>query len=725
MHLINRLTPLPYESMVGLLERLRRANHYEEPYWYHGFLPKPIPHNINALRLATHYRILAELTGISPERLAACTIHRFVPAFYPEEELATLVHEYGDSNIPMWKWSDTGRWIHSSSVHKVCPLCYSTDQTFFAPWQLRLITSCQKHQVMLVDTCPSCQNSLCITISSGTCARCGKPVHSFPTTSISNHPASLQLTNLLWSAIECGSKPYSPASLSIDANNPLHNMATCTLFTFLWRGAQLLLSRDPNNPIFNDSTLLIPLVREGLYITLQQANVNLIHNMLTAMWQLLQYWPETWHMTLDRIAATEDDGYARFPRMLQTKFRGGEWDWLHQSWMAYMQVRTDTDIVYPWLRYYRIAQRLPDRQFPELLSQREAARRLGISEQNLKTHIASGDLRTTRPPAQNHKRPWRLIEAESVKQLGLARKTQLSLTEAANSYGVSKEQIVALVAAGLLQATSGPLVDGTSTWCFSTKAIMDSLTALLENVPIRTLPSGFTNEIWDLLRVQRTLSTIGIRLPHLLALVQEGTLPTYRAENTIGLHVLWWESLAVLTTLSQFVQAEQPVMLSANMVCERLECKPTTLKHLVSTRLLMPIQVQDPTKPKDKRRQVYDERDVISFQKRYITTDIAAKILRITPITVQNWARAGRLTALMGPSIDGSHIYRFDKTMLAEWRYQRLTFGEALKFLGVSKATLDRWVKQGKLIPLNDMDGKQRWFGREDVVRLQRFSTHL
>jgi len=52
------------------------------------------------------------------------------------------------------------------------------------------------------------------------------------------------------------------------------------------------------------------------------------------------------------------------------------------------------------------------------------------------------------------------------------------------------------------------------------------------------------------------------------------------------------------------------------------------------------------------------------------------------------------------------------------WRYERLTFGEAMDMLGVSKATLRRWVEQGKLTPLEDLGGKQRWFARADVLAL-------
>jgi excisionase family DNA binding protein len=64
------------------------------------------------------------------------------------------------------------------------------------------------------------------------------------------------------------------------------------------------------------------------------------------------------------------------------------------------------------------------------------------------------------------------------------------------------------------------------------------------------------------------------------------------------------------------------------------------------------------------------------------------------------------------------HCPSIDKEALLAWPHQRLTFGDAMKRLGVGKATLHRWVEQGELTPLEDMGGKQRWFARHDVEAL-------
>ena len=57
--------------------------------------------------------------------------------------------------------------------------------------------------------------------------------------------------------------------------------------------------------------------------------------------------------------------------------------------------------------------------------------------------------------------------------------------------------------------------------------------------------------------------------------------------------------------------------------------------------------------------------------------------------------------------------------MLMQWRQERLTFGEAVKLLGVSKTTLHRWIEEKRVEPLADMGGKQRWFSKEVILLLQ------
>ena len=98
----------------------------------------------------------------------------------------------------------------------------------------------------------------------------------------------------------------------------------------------------------------------------------------------------------------------------------------------------------------------------------------------------------------------------------------------------------------------------------------------------------------------------------------------------------------------------------------------------------------------------------------------AAKLLGVGKLTAQKWTREGRLAGacVSGPNVDARHGYLLNKEKLMQWRKERLTFGEAVQLLGVSKATLHRWVVENKIKPLDDREGKQRWFLKQDILEL-------
>jgi predicted site-specific integrase-resolvase len=110
----------------------------------------------------------------------------------------------------------------------------------------------------------------------------------------------------------------------------------------------------------------------------------------------------------------------------------------------------------------------------------------------------------------------------------------------------------------------------------------------------------------------------------------------------------------------------------------------------------------------------------MAFIAEHINSDEVAKLLGVRRLTVQKWARLGRLAevCVSGPNIDGHHSYIFHRERLIHWREARLTFGEAAKLLGISSASLHRWVEQKKIIPLDDMGAKQRWFSKQTIVEL-------
>jgi excisionase family DNA binding protein len=349
---------------------------------------------------------------------------------------------------------------------------------------------------------------------------------------------------------------------------------------------------------------------------------------------------------------------------------------------------------------------------PPPLTLKSAAHLLRMGESRLKYHLERGDLRTLPRSSKGTLRQWYLIDAESVKQLQARRESILTLGQAAASCGTSEDQIVALVAAGLLHGEHGPLLDKSPTWSFTKDTLQQFLEGLLRELPVKPTTSS-SDTLLSLSQVLRIFSAVGESLPGLLKAIQQGSLPAFHDHVAIGLQSLWFAQLDVITHLERVQQAKGRSMYTVEEVCASLHCKPPLLERWHQIGLLVPYKVE--TGP-SRTRKWYAIQDVSAFSERYVTTEVAAELLGYTELTVQRWAKAGRLLAVTGPGIDGSHEYRFDKEKLLQWRNEHLTVGETAHLLGVSVATIDRWAKEGKIEPMQDMGGKQRWFSRQGVL---------
>jgi len=700
MPLINRLIPAPHESLSSLLERLRQANYYDEPQWMAAFLAPGEVKRLDVLRCADSYRALADLLHMTVDDLYALTLHRFVPAFYgttyTQFVQAGGVYRPGDIERPIWEARRQRSALRHRNEPHICPLCWHEQQAHLLPWWLHPVTSCPHHQIVLVGRCmcgappTACSPEL-------VCTHCGTPTPLIA----ADDAASQALAALVWSAIGCSTEPFPPPSLACTANHPLHTMTATTCLEFLWHGARIL---------SNHSTRL-----DGQP---QPYTVADHHTRMVALTRALLDWPEQWYELLEQVL--EREGLVvtydqRLPRLLHHRFQGAAWEWLYAAWIQFVLERAAHDQrVYYWLPACRTqyAQYHPN-EHPILMTHKEASDILGVGEPGLQQYIDSGLLRATVTLVDDGSAAWHYLFASSVLWLQKEQERRWPLSQAADYLRVGEDSVKALVQAGLLRTTP-PLRPETQTvWLFVQEDLDALLQVVLGDVPVQPLPSDDTDVV-RLDQAIRLVSAAGVRLPRLLWDIQEGSLPAYRAEDVFQLATLWFWRVDVLAYTTAQREQDGQVLWSVQRVCDQLRCKPTTLTRLAATGLLVPCSGGEEAAP---GRWQYAPDDVAAFVERYVDSDGAAVLLGVTRITVQQWARAGRLPAVTGPHIDGSHGYRFEREALVQWRHERLTSGEVQALLGVSRATLHRWVQQGKLMPLADMGGTQRWFARGELER--------
>lgn len=723
MRFVNPRPPLSLESLVSLMNRLSRANYYRETNWLESLLPTPTRENLNLLRREEHFARLAELTGLTVKKLQELTLQRFAPCYVLPSQQPWQDDPSSPHAMPQWDNSRLALYVHGQPTSKLCPLCWREQRAILLPWSLRHVTTCAIHEILLVDQCSQCGQPLQANWMRGRCQSCKKRLADLPALSIAGHAASEAVTRLIWSALGCSEESFPPLSLALPADHPLQTVCAPALLEFFWHFGQLLIKRDPQSPLFDPAFLLPGISWKGPPAMLRQASVAEVHGVLTALWRLLEGWPQTWEATLERLVEIEGpydtDAPERLPHLLTTQFGTPEFAWLYRGWEEFMwSHRGQTPSLYPWFRHWRRTQQQQEtRMAHPLLSQREAARRLHMDELILKRFLVLEQLRTPPPPTPASAAPqrqWQLIEAESVETLQQTLQSRLTLEQAAAMCGISEKLLLALVEANLLPAGDGQGSDQAPVWSFRERDLQEALTRLVGHLPLCSPGAASNDQLLSLNQALRITSGASIRLPALLQALQGGQLSGFRLSKTVTLSSLRFDRSQVLAYLAEQRPPERRALLSIQEASRMLHCKDTTLYRWRTRGLLVPYQEGMQGK---KRSWWYRQQDIEAFAERYITAEEAAEILDCTPPTIQRWTRAGQLAAITGPDIDGGHAYRFEKQAIITWRQERLTSSEACAVLGISSPTLHRWVQQGKLKPLIEEKGRHRWFARSEILQ--------
>lgn len=349
--------PKTLESLESLLERGAQEMSYTEKNWLET-LPTPLRlHQPNLIRAQAAFRTLAGLTYLDVEQLFLMTLHRFASVFYLPETWPEWPAEHDDVPAPLWDAGGLERYVHGRGHGKVCPLCWREQPALLLPWSLRPITTCLKHQIMLVDSCPTGQHDLVIDQRRGSCAACGYTLNQLPVTALPAQEESRELTHLLWTAVGCGEEDFPPPSLAIPAHSPLRQMHPAACLHFLWQMGQLLVTRDSGNPLFAGAGQELGKQRQLTTQTrLEQAGVETVHTILIAMLRLLKDWPQSWYGVLERLVQQEEPltttAGTCFPALLMERFPSQDFLWLHHGWRAFLRRSRGRYVqLAPWLQY--------------------------------------------------------------------------------------------------------------------------------------------------------------------------------------------------------------------------------------------------------------------------------------------------------------------------------------------------------------------------------------
>ena len=716
---VTTLEPLPWESLAGLAERMRRANRYVERDWLTQVIGVAPDLRLNVLRQQRDYENLAALMALPIDTIYRMTAHRFVDRYtLPNER---IMGSAGDINALLWDEPRLLLYVTGQqrrAVMPICPHCWREHGTLLLPWSLRHVTTCPLHQCLLVDRC-ACGQPLRLDLRGARCRGCGQGFGELPTIPIVDHQPSVIITALMAWATGI-TEPLPATAIGLPPDHPVHGMLPAALFRFITYTAQLIAARYPDDQVFDRGLLLPGTSWERPPVALYQADVAATHGAITAIWGVLADWPRSWYSLLERIAAREERagvGEQHFAQALITErdLRGPAFGWLHRSWGEWVYEHAGRlPGVAGWYRYYQGIAR-EDGSLPQLVSQQEARARVGVGMNTYHAYL-TGDVVDGRSWVEDGSgRSWRLLERGDIARLRDHHEALLNRKQLMRYLGVGKVGLREIVDAGLLPVVQHPANDKRHGWRFHRAVVDEALRSWLGHLPVY---SGNRDGL-TLRHALAVMRSAGVGLPEFLVAVRDGLVEACRVADThtfADLRIVRGGAAGLDAYYKRHGPTTDQAEYTSKDLCEVLGCNQIGLRGWEEAGLLMPSRL---IIDEDGEHRRYGGAVVAGFMQRYVTTEGAAVLLGIHRVSLTTWARAGRLDKAIVWGGGRHNAYLFDRAALQAMIAEQVSGAEAAAMLGVDLRLFNMWVAQGLLQPVANADSKRRVYLRRDVERVR------
>lgn len=701
------------ESLPSWLARLDEANGYDRSS---GLLTSLVlgkqrtPTYLHdrpgsATRVET-YRRLVTLTGATVETLWAATIHRFTPTLTPPGSTATLLTLPAGAPVPLLDIGSRQKRLRPESRGVFCPWCLAEAAYHRLIWIPFATAACPRHQTLLVSRCAHCGASPTVRdIVAATCRGCGADFTGCPAISVAADAFGLFAQRVLHAWLLGEPPPDDPAF-------PLPDLPANVAYRVVDGLRLLAQGAGPHWPYRHRAWTEAESAEQGIFLTPAQS-----YTLYATAFKALLRWPHGFEEFLDayttRDLRAEGQGGVSLGPKLGTLYS----DWLSRRWdhgaYGFLQEAFDQFLLRRFgqvhaLRQLRRCHRdaaLADRV--PYLNRNQAARLMGAADQTVQGLLQSGRLTRYAALDEGWAEPPTLLSRSEVLVWREAWRDHPTIAEAARLLGVSYWVVSDLIAGGFLPPPH-QLADDAPGWRFNHAAIVACHAQVATRVTRK--PPG-TDDDLTLAGAARLLHGLGLNAAALLVSVANGELAaSHLPSMPIRLGDLRFTRADLAAHAARVKAANN--WLGRRETARHLGISEEVLQRLVEKGRLTPAPVSG-------HAHFFDCDTVDAFGRDHINSTEAARLVGVGRNVVTRWTREGRLPALSGPGIDGVHTYLFSRPTLVQWRTDRLPFGEAAALLGVSNRVLARLASDGKIVPLGDMGGKQRWFFRPDILRLR------
>jgi hypothetical protein len=718
--LMIRTAVLPGESLPSLFIRLARLNYYGTPDTLSQILREGVGEQVFLKdrvvlpQRAETYQRLTNLTGIRIPDLYAASAHHFAAVLTPPDHPMKFLETGGDITGPLLAPALATKQLRPAHAGQFCPICLKNAGYHRLIWMPILASACLEHSCLFIDRCQQCNKSVSIReIVEARCRKCKGKLTETGVTFLGDDMGLL--FQRIFQSWFMRNTTSSAANLFLPKQQP--GVLYRVIDGLQWAARMLIDLKWPylHLPSVDSQDLTLEQCREQRVITPCES-----YRLYITAGKGIMNWPEGFYEFLDAYRSQmqhdkplnggpKADLGNLYTQWLQDYWRHPAFEFVHKAFEHYF---TNTYSLSSAVMRSYLCQDNPviSEQFSHV-NVAEAARLLGTTPKMINALLRAGKL-TCLALGLTGKRKYQFMNRAEVLEFRKRWNESVNRAETAEWLGITERMVIDLVKVGLLVAERNP-GEGFPHWAFSKSALVDCLEKVLKCV--KNYPYQRAREkdsLLDLAGAAHLLFVAGLNAASILLCVAEGKLQAYyNTDHNPKLASLLFNRPDI-QQLIQLIKSENG-WISRKDVTKLLRVKDVTLTRWVKFGLISPAVICGSV-------QYFDREIVEEFIADHITTEEAAKILGVGKLTLQKWTRQERLSSacISGPYIDGYHSYIFHKGKLVQWRRERLTFGEAVQLLDISKATLHRWVEEGKVEALDDMGGKQRWFSKQAILEL-------
>jgi predicted site-specific integrase-resolvase len=651
------------------------------------------------------YAVMAGLTLNEVSDIYTATPHRFAAVISPPDEPPETICLADGRVVPLLTSGLIQHHFWPVEDARYCPVCLQAAGYHRLSWSFCLVSVCLEHQCLLIRGCPHCRRALHVRhIVERKCPECAGDLSGVTGQSAArdNFGLMAQQSLMAWLGLAC------PPMIDDIAPVP-----PAVLYRLLFHLCRALLEvkspgwfywhRDNGRPASSPKEQRIV----G-YKTMEPAQSYLL---AATAFKALINWPDGFYAFLgayqmrDRRKQSytlQSDFGAVYLQCLEKYWRAPEFQFVQTAFDDYLIANFPLT---PSVLHSRRYQETPGlaARFP-FMPVAEAARSLqttpAIVERLVRREMLTAyqpDKGKRRSPKKTSRASLKLVGRAGVLELQARWETAVPLADAAAVLGLSKSVVLDLVEIGVLAAVRGPAVDETNSW----QLAQESITGLVEQIEARARHYYDRDSTpVNLTYAAQVLSPYGYNVAGVIQLMLEDKIRCYwgwgHGRKLADLRLMVPDLTAVLEDL----KTRRPFV-TRRHIAEQMGVKTYIVGRWVKHGLIQ----------QEYRRGVgwYFSREVAErFIREHLFSDEAAEMLQIAPLVVQKWVRNGRLHPVSGPGIDGGHRYLFRREEIARYRPEnRLTLPQLAAEIGMSRAQVFQWVKQGKLQPVSgpEIDG--------------------